>query len=115
MHLKNTIYTRVCFIEFHKNQTFFVLNRKVNKDGDERRDKQNSLYEVLGAGIEAFRNYLNLGWNFNSLKESLAKDIAEITIDILNILSVESDERSVKIKSSCAILLFTIAMPNENK
>ena len=49
------------------------------------------------------------------MKESLARDIAEITIDILNILTLESDERSVKIKTSCAILLFALAMPNENK
>jgi hypothetical protein len=49
------------------------------------------------------------------MKESLAKDITEIAIEVLNILSVECDERSVKIKSSCAILLFALAMPHENK
>jgi hypothetical protein len=49
------------------------------------------------------------------MKESLAKDIAEITIDVLNILSYENDERSVKTKLACAILLFTLAMPNENQ
>ncbi|CAF1261613.1 unnamed protein product [Rotaria magnacalcarata] len=87
---------------------------KVNRDHDERRDKQNTLHEILSAGIEAFKNYLNLGWNFNSLKESLAKDIAEITIDVLNILTLENDERSNKTKLTCAILLFALAMPNEN-
>ena len=89
--------------------------RKITQDGDERRDKQTVLHEILGVGIEAFRNYFNLGWNFNSMKESLAKDIAEITIEILNILTFDGDERSVKIKSSCAVLLFALAMPNENK
>lgn len=49
------------------------------------------------------------------MKESLAKDISEITIDVLNILTLESDERSVKTKQTCAILLFALAMPNENK
>jgi hypothetical protein len=87
----------------------------VSRDGDERREKQSTLYEILGAGIEAFKNYLNLGWNFNSMKESLAKDIAEITIDLLNIIYLENDERSNKIKQTCAILLFALAMPNENK
>ncbi|CAF4351128.1 unnamed protein product [Rotaria socialis] len=87
---------------------------KVNRDHDERRDKQNTLHEILSAGIEAFKNYLNLGWNFNSLKELLAKDIAEITIDVLNILTLENDERSNKTKLTCAILLFALAMPNEN-
>ncbi|CAF0794794.1 unnamed protein product [Rotaria sp. Silwood1] len=87
---------------------------KVNRDGDERRDKQSTLYEILAAGIEAFKNYLNLGWNFNSMKESLAKDIAEIAIDALNILYSENDERSSKTKLTCAILLFALAMPNEN-
>ncbi|CAF1000284.1 unnamed protein product [Rotaria sordida] len=87
---------------------------KINRDGDERREKQSTLYEILAAGIEAFKNYLNLGWNFNSMKESLAKDIAEITIDVLNILYSENDERSNKTKFTCAILLFALAMPNEN-
>lgn len=87
----------------------------MSRDGDERRDKLGSLHEILGAGIEAFKSYLNIGLNFNSLKESLAKDIADITVDVLNILSVDSDERSIKIKVSCALLLFTLAMPNENK
>ncbi|CAF0779717.1 unnamed protein product [Adineta ricciae] len=87
---------------------------KVNRDGDERREKQCALHDILGAGIEAFKAYLNLGWNFNSMKESLAKDIAEITIDALNILAFEADERSNKIKQTCAILLFALAMPNEN-
>lgn len=94
---------------------FVFCSRKFVQDGDERRDKQTALQEILGAGIEAFRNYFNLGWNFNSMKEPLAKDIAEITIDTLNILTFDKDERSVKIKSSCAILLFALAMPNENK
>lgn len=49
------------------------------------------------------------------MKESLAKDIAEVTIDVLNILLPEIDERSVKTKHTCAILLFALAMPNENK
>jgi hypothetical protein len=49
------------------------------------------------------------------MKETLAKNIAEITIDVLNILTFDNDERSIKIKSSCAILLFALAMPNENK
>jgi hypothetical protein len=98
-----------------KKKNYFFVNSKVNRDGGERRDKQGLLHEILGAGIEAFKNYLNLGWNFNSLKESLAKDIAEITIDVLNILYLENDERSIKIKLNCAILLFTLAMPNENK
>jgi len=49
------------------------------------------------------------------MKESLAKDIAEITIDLLNIIYLENDERSNKIKQTCAILLFALAMPNENK
>ena len=49
------------------------------------------------------------------MKESLAKDIAEITIDVLNIIYFENDERSNKIKQTCAILLFALAMPNENK
>lgn len=49
------------------------------------------------------------------MKESLAKDIAEITIDVLNILFLENDERSLKTKHTCAILLFALAMPNENK
>jgi hypothetical protein len=49
------------------------------------------------------------------MKESLAKDIAEVTIDVLNILYFENDERSAKTKLTCAILLFAIAMPNENK
>ncbi|CAF3987682.1 unnamed protein product [Adineta steineri] len=87
---------------------------KATKDGDERKEKQSTLYEILGAGIEAFKTYLNLGWNFNSMKESLAKDIAEITIDVLNIIHMENDDRSNKIKQACAILLFTLAMPNEN-
>jgi hypothetical protein len=47
--------------------------------------------------------------------ESLAKDIAEVTIDVLNILYFENDERSTKTKFTCAILLFALAMPNENK
>jgi hypothetical protein len=89
--------------------------RKCHQDGSERREKQDSLQEILGAGIEAFRNYFNLGWNFNSMKETLAKNIAEVTIDVLNILTFDNDERSIKIKSSCAILLFALAMPNENK
>jgi hypothetical protein len=93
----------------------FISNRKVNRDRDERREKQSTLHEILGAGIEAFKNFLNLGWNFNSMKESLAKDIAEITIDVLNILFLENDERSLKTKHTCAILLFALAMPNENK
>jgi hypothetical protein len=92
-----------------------LVFRKSNQDGSERRDKQSSLQDILGAGIEAFRNYFNLGWNFNSMKETLAKNIAEITIDVLNILSFDNDERSIKTKSSCAILLFALAMPNENK
>ena len=91
------------------------MTRKINRDGDERRDKQSNLYEIIGAGIEAFKNYLNLGWNFNSLKESLAKDVAEVTIDVLIMLSAENDERSTKTKHTCAILLFALAMPNENK
>lgn len=96
---------------------FFLLLRfsKYNRDGNDRREKQDTLHEILGAGIEAFRNYMNIGWNFNSMKEALAKDIASITIEVLNIISFDSDERSVKIKTSCAILLFALAMPNENK
>jgi len=120
MYFKNSNYNRVCLNNFNikkkkKNKLFFFVNSKVNRDGDERREKQGLLFEILGAGIEAFKNYLNLGWNFNSLKESLAKDIAEITIDVLNILYFENDERSIKIKLNCSILLFTLAMPNENK
>ena len=92
-----------------------VLFRKYNRDGNDRREKQDTLNEILGAGIEAFRNYMNIGWNFNSMKEALAKDIASITIEFLNIISFDSDLRSMKIKSSCAILLFALAMPNENK
>ena len=49
------------------------------------------------------------------MKVSLAKDIAEITIDALNILFLENDERSNKTKLTCAIILFALAMPNENK
>lgn len=101
-------YTEIVFL-------FFFLNRKVTRDGGERREKQGALNEILGAGIEAFKNFLNLGWNFNSMKESFAKDIAEVAIDVLNILSLESDERSVKTKHTCAIVLFALAMPNENK
>lgn len=74
-----------------------------------------ALQEILGAGIEAFRSYFNLGLNFNSMREPLVKDITAITIDALNILTFERDERLVKIKTSCAILLFALAMPNENK
>ena len=92
-----------------------VSSRKVNRDGDERREKQNTLHDILGSGIEAFKNYLNLGWNFNSMQESSAKEIAEVAIDVLNILLLEMDERSVKTKHTCAILLFALAMPNENK
>jgi hypothetical protein len=84
--------------------------RRFNQD-----ENEHQLQEILGAGIEAFRNYFNLGWNFNSMNEILAKNIAEITIDVLNILSLNSDDHSIKIKSSCAILLFALAMPNENK
>jgi hypothetical protein len=90
-------------------------DRKVQRDYDERREKQSNLYDILGAGIEAYKNYFNLGWNFNSLKESLAKDVAEITIDVLNIIFLDDDERAIKIKHTCAILLFALAMPNENK
>ena len=89
--------------------------RKVEQDGDEREEKQSNLYDVLGSGIEAFKNYLNLGWNYNSLQESLAKDMAEVTIDVLNILFLIRDERWLKIKQTCAMLLFGLAMPNENK
>ena len=89
--------------------------KKVDQDGDEREEKQANLYDVLGAGMEAFKNYLSLGWNFNSLKEALAKDMAEVAIDVLNILFWMRDERSTKIKPTCAILLFGLAMPNENK
>ena len=49
------------------------------------------------------------------MRGSLPKDIAEVTIDALNILFVESDERSNKTKLTCAIILFALAMPNENK
>jgi len=118
MYYKSSNYPRV----FYRNETilkekktkYFVF-RKFNQDENEIQEKQVSLEEILGAGIEAFRNYFNLGWNFNSMKESLAKNIVEITIDVLNILSFNSDEHSIKIKSSCAILLFALAMPNENK
>jgi hypothetical protein len=101
---------REYFIEMKLYSFKHFVFRRFNQDENERQ-----LREILGAGIEAFRNYINLGWNFNSMKESLAKNIAEITIDVLNILSVDSDEHSIKIKSSCAILLFALAMPNENK
>ena len=74
----------------------------------------NYLYETVGAGIEAFKNYFNLGLNFNSLREPLATDVSEVTIDVLNIIFFETEERFAKIKHSCAILLFTLAMPNEN-
>lgn len=99
----------------HWLMSFFWGNRKIHRDGDERREKQSNLYDIIGAGIEAFKNYLNIGWNFNSLKESLAKDVAEVTIDVLIMLSTENDERSTKIKHTCAIILFALAMPNENK
>lgn len=89
--------------------------KKIDQDGDEREEKQSHLYDVLGSGMEALKNYLSLGWNFNSLQESLAKDMAEVVIDVLNILFWLKDERFNKTKQTCAMLLFGLAMPNENK
>ncbi|CAF0761742.1 unnamed protein product [Didymodactylos carnosus] len=91
-----------------------LTREKINHDNDPRKEKINNLYDTIGAGIEAFKNYLNLGWNFNSLKERLAMDIARCTINVLNLLYDEKDERVTKTKHSCAIVLFTLAMPNES-